>query len=88
MRSGEVDLLMDLIAVKRRRCSPTFIEGNVRGKLLRRFQAAWLAWKASANCPAGEASWESREFLAAISSDGYLELVEKTGQERQRALQP
>lgn len=88
MRSGEVVLLVDMIAAKRRQCSPVFTERNLRTKLLRRFQTAWLAWKASANCPAGEASWESREFLATIAHDGSLELVEKTRGQRERNLRP
>ena len=79
---------MGMISAKRRRCSPVFVEGNLRTKIFRRFQAAWLAWKASANCPAGEAAWECRDFLASINSDGLLELVEKTGFERQRAMKP
>ena len=88
MRSGEVAILVDMIPVKRRQCSPVFMEPNLRTKVLRRFQTAWFAWKASAHCPAGEASWESREFLATIAPDGSLELVEKTRGQRERNLRP
>lgn|ERR1051325_8834258 len=67
-------------------CSPVFQERNQRQRVITGLRAAWTAWKISRNCPAGEATWERREFLASIRPDGTLELVEKSGQQREMLL--
>jgi hypothetical protein len=68
-----------------RRCSEVFIERNEPLRILRRLRAAWDAWKTSAHCPNGEATWSSSDFQASIR-DGALQIIEKTGAEREAVL--
>ena len=58
-----------------RRCSAVFVE-RPPGKLWRRLQTTWAAWKTSAKSVSGEAVWSNRELVAALNCDGHLELVD------------
>jgi hypothetical protein len=58
-----------------RRCSAVFVE-RPPGKLWRRLQTTWAAWKTSAKSVSGEAVWSNRELVASLNISGHLELVE------------
>lgn len=59
-----------------RRACRTSDESPAPGRLLARLRVTWHAWRASGQCPSGEAVWHDRELMVHVRADGTAEVLD------------